>query len=78
MGDLKRGDEHWYVYLETFHDSDLGAARGRVHFVGATESRNTSWIFLEWQEDEITERFAKMSPLELWSFVEALDRRKPD
>lgn len=78
MGDLTRGGERWDVYLETMHDPDLGAARGRVHFVSVSESRSTSWIFLEWNEDDIAERFARMSPLELWSFVEALDRRGRD
>lgn len=77
MGDLTRGDERWDVYLETMHDADVGAARGRVHFVSDTETRSTSWIFLEWNEADIAERFAKMSPLELWSFVEALSRQSP-
>ena len=72
MGDLTRGGERWDVYLEMVHDPELDAARGRVHFVGAAESRSTSWIFLEWKEEDVSARFADLTPLELWTFVESL------
>jgi hypothetical protein len=32
----------------------------------------TGWIFLEWQEKDIQERFGEFSAVELLHFVEAL------
>lgn len=72
MGDLTRGSERWDVYLEMVHDAELDATRGRVHFVSAAEARSTSWIFLEWKEADVSARFADLSPLELWTFLESL------
>jgi len=74
MGELKRGEDRWDVYIETQSDADVGpgAVRGRVHFVSGDRQRTTSWIFLEWSEREIQERFGEFSAIELWHFVEAL------
>jgi hypothetical protein len=72
MGELKRGDQRWDVFLETHPDGDLGAVRGRIHFVSGEKHRMTGWIFLEWQERDIQERFGEFSAVELLHFVEAL------
>jgi hypothetical protein len=73
MGELKRGDRHWDVFLELEPASDLGAVRGRIHFVAETKHRSTGWIFLEWQEREVQDRFGEFSAVELWHFVESLE-----
>src|SRR2546421_8992022 len=75
MGELKRGDERWDVYIEMQPDVEVGggAVRGRVHFVSGERRRTTSWIFLEWSEREIQDRFGEFSAVELWHFVAALD-----
>ena len=75
MGELKRGDERWEVYIEMQPDADVGpgAVRGRVHFVSRERRRTTGWIFLELSEREIQERFGEFSAIELWHFVESLD-----
>jgi hypothetical protein len=73
MGELKRGDEHWEVFVEMQPDAEVGAVRGRVHFVSGERRRSTSWIFLEPSEREIQERFGEFSAVELWHFVAALD-----
>jgi hypothetical protein len=74
MGELKRGEQRWDVFLETQPDGDLGggAVRGRIHFVNGDLHRVTTWIFLEWQERDIHERFGEFSAVELLHFVEAL------
>lgn len=74
MGELKRGDQRWDVYLESQPDPELGAVRGRIHFVGGVGDvhRMTSWIFLEWQERDIQDRFGEFSAVELWHFLDAL------
>ena len=72
MGELKRGDERWDVYLEMQPDQELGAVRGRLHFVSGDHRRTTGWIFLEVSEREVQERFGEFSAVELWHFVEAL------
>ena len=75
MGELKRGEERWEVFLEIQPDPELGAGavRGRLHFVSAERRRTTSWIFLEWSEREVQDRFGEFSAVELWHFVAALD-----
>jgi hypothetical protein len=82
MGELKRGDEHWNVYLEMQPDTEVveggmgkatGAVRGRIHFVARDRHRMTGWVFLEWQERDIQERFGEFSAVELWHFLEALE-----
>ena len=72
MGELKRGERRWDVYVETQPDGDLGAVRGRVHFVGQ-EHRMTGWVFLEWSERDVYERFGEFSAVELWHFLEGLE-----
>ena len=77
MGELKRGDQRWDVYLEGQPDATLGggAVRGRIHFVsgGGEQHRVTGWIFLEWHEKDMQERFGEFSAVELLHFVEALE-----
>jgi hypothetical protein len=75
MGELKRGDDRWDVYIEMQPDAEVGAGavRGRVHFVSGERRRTTGWIFLEWSEREIQDRFGEFSAVELWHFVAALD-----
>lgn len=73
MGELTRGDQHWAVYLETQPESDLAAVRGRIHFVDHGRHKMTGWVFLEWQERDIHERFGEFSAVELWHFLEAVD-----
>ena len=72
MGELKRGDERWEVYIELQRDADVGAVRGRLHFLSSDRRRTTSWIFLEVSEREVVERFGEFSPVELWHFLEAI------
>lgn len=72
MGELRRGEQHWDVYLEAQADPGLGAVRGRLHFVSQQRHRATGWIFLEWQERDIQDRFGEFSAVELWHFVEAV------
>ena len=72
MGELKRGEQRWDVYLEGQPDTTLGAVRGRLHFVSGQQHKTTGWIFLERQEKEIHERFEEFSPVELLHFVESL------
>ena len=73
MGELKRGEQRWNVFLEMQPDAELAAVRGRVHFVGPERHRSTSWIFLEVSEREIQDRFGEFSAVELWHFVAALE-----
>ena len=75
MGELKRGDERWDVFIEMQPDAEVaaGAVRGRLHFVSAERRRTTGWIFLELSEREIQERFGEFSAIELWHFVAALE-----
>jgi hypothetical protein len=72
MGELKRGDERWDVYMEMQHDTEVGAVRGRLHFVNGERRRTTSWIFLEMSEREVQDRFGDFSAVELWHFLEAV------
>ena len=70
MGDLARGESRWNVYLET--TAQGASARGRVHFVSGARHRTTGWIFLEWSEQAVVERFGEFSPAELWKLLESL------
>ena len=72
MGELKRGQYRWDVYLELRPDADLGAIRGRIHFVGDGSQKTTGWVFLEWHEKDVMERFGEFSAVELLQFVEAI------
>lgn len=70
LGELARSDRTWNVYLETRPQGDSVA--GRLHFVDGTVSRTSGWIFLEWHEREVANRFNEFSPVELWRLVESL------
>jgi len=72
MGELSRGPVCWDVYLETALAPDLGAVRGRVHFVQGDRRRTSAWVFLERTDREVRERLAVFSSLELWSLLESL------
>jgi hypothetical protein len=72
MGELKRGDDRWNVYLEVQPDASVGAIRGRLHFVSAERHHETGWIFLERAEEDIRDRFGEFSAIELWHFLESL------
>jgi hypothetical protein len=72
MGELARGEARWDVYLEVQPDPENGQVRGRLHFVAGERHRSSAWIFLEWTEKEVRERFDEFSPNELWSLVESL------
>ena len=76
MGELKRGDQHWDVYLESQPDPGLGAVRGRLHFVAPNRHKMTGWVFLEWQERDIHERFGEFSAVELWHFVSSIEEEQ--
>src|SRR5437899_10316220 len=71
MGELKRGDDRWDVFIETQADAELGAVRGRVHFVTAERRRTTGWIFLELSGRDIQERFGEFAAVELRHLGEA-------
>jgi hypothetical protein len=70
LGDLARSQVRWSVYLETKAESQL--AEGRVHFVEGSRHKSTGWIFREWTEREIVNRFNEFSPIELWKILESL------
>ena len=72
MGELKRGPTRWDVYLELEPDAQLGAVRGRIHFVGEGGRKTTGWVFLERQDKDIVERFGEFSAVELLQFVESI------
>jgi hypothetical protein len=74
MGELARGDTHWDVVLETVRDGETGVVRGRIHFISGNDHRLSGWIFLEWQEKEVEERFAEFSAQELWNLLDSLSR----
>jgi len=70
LGDLARNQVRWSVYLETRQEG--GVAAGRVHFVEGARRRSTGWIFREFTERQIIERFNEFSPLELWKILDSL------
>ncbi len=72
MGQLARGDAQWDVYLEVQPRSERRSVRGRVHFVSGDRHRESAWIFLEWSERELRDRFNEFSATELWSLLESL------
>jgi hypothetical protein len=78
LGDLARSDQRWAVYLETQpHEGVHGfrggeAVAGRLHFIDGSRRRATAWIFLEWNDQAVLERFNEFSPIELWKMVESL------
>jgi len=72
MGELERGSSHWDVLLETAEDRAIRGVRGRIHFVSGNVHRLSGWIFLEWTEKEIDERFAGFSAQDLWNLLKSL------
>lgn len=72
MGELRKGEIHWDVYLEALKDADGRTVRGRVHFVAGDRHRGSAWIFVELTEREVMERFNEFSDVELWSLMESL------
>lgn len=72
MGQLARGELAWDVYLELQPDADRQSVRGRVHFVTGDRHRQSAWIFVEWNERDLRERFNEFSATELWSLLESL------
>jgi len=70
LGDLARSHTRWSVYLESRVAGSM--AQGRLHFVEGTRHKSTGWIFREWTEREINERFNEFSPIELWKILESL------
>ena len=73
MGDLVRGESNWDVLLETVVDPEVGAIRGRIHFISGTTHRLSSWIFLEWAEKDVETRFTEFSAQELWNLLGSLE-----
>ena len=73
MGELTRGELRWDVMLETVSDPSVKGFRGRVHFVGGNTHRLSGWIFLEWSEKDIEERFGEFSAQELWNLLDSLN-----
>jgi hypothetical protein len=74
MGVLERASSHWDVLLETANDTEVGAVRGRIHFVSGNIHRLSGWIFLEWTEKEVDSRFATFaaSAQQLWDLLKSL------
>ena len=71
-GELTRGSSHWDVLLETAPDAELGAIRGRIHFISGNLHRLSGWIFLEWSEKDIEARFSAFSAQDLWNLLKSL------
>jgi len=74
MGELARGENRWDVVLETVNDGSLGAIRGRIHFVSGNSHRLSGWIFLEWADKDVEERFSEFSAQELWNLLDSLSK----
>lgn len=72
MGELTRGQSHWDVLLEVARDSELGAIRGRIHFISGNIHRLSGWIFLEWSDKDIEARFSAFSAQDLWNLLDSL------
>jgi len=72
MGHLQRGEIRWEVYLESAPDPDRVTVRGRVHFVAGDRHRESAWVFLEYTDKDIRERFDEFSAVELWNLLESL------
>ncbi|HEX9727954.1 MAG TPA: hypothetical protein VGA37_05580 [Gemmatimonadales bacterium] len=72
MGELARGDNRWDVLLEVARDEEIGALRGRIHFVSGNRHLLSGWIFLEWAAKDIEARFTEFSAQELWNLLDSL------
>lgn len=71
-GELTRGSSRWDVLLETAKDDDLGAIRGRIHFISGNLHKLSGWIFLEWSEKDIEARFSVFSAQDHWNLLKSL------
>ena len=72
MGELQRGASHWVVLIECARDEEVGALRGRIHFISGVLHRLSGWIFLEWSARDIETRFNEFSAQELWNLLDSL------
>jgi hypothetical protein len=72
MGELQRGESRWDVLVEFARDEEVGALRGRIHFVTGQLHRVSGWIFLEWSARDIEARFGEFSAQELWNLLDSL------
>jgi hypothetical protein len=72
MGELQRGASHWDVVIEFARDEEVGALRGRIHFISGVLHRLSGWIFLEWSARDIETRFNEFSAQELWNLLDSL------
>lgn len=72
MGELQRGESHWEVLVEVARDEEVGALRGRIHFISGVLHRLSGWIFLEWAARDIETRFNEFSAQELWNLLDSL------
>lgn len=72
MGELARGESHWDVLLELARDEEIGALRGRIHFISGNLHQLSAWIFLEWSAKDIETRFGEFSAQELWNLLDSL------
>jgi hypothetical protein len=72
MGELQRGESRWDVLIEFARDDEIGALRGRIHFVSGHMHRVSGWIFLEWSAKDIESRFGEFSAQELWNLLDSL------
>jgi hypothetical protein len=72
MGELQRGESRWDVLVEFARDEEVGALRGRIHFVSGQVHRVSGWIFLEWSARDIEARFGEFSAQELWNLLDSL------
>jgi hypothetical protein len=72
MGELQRGESRWEVLVEVARDEEVGALRGRIHFISGVMHRLSGWIFLEWAARDIETRFNEFSAQELWNLLDSL------
>lgn len=72
MGELVRGESRWDVLIEYARDEEVGALRGRIHFISGNIHRLSGWIFLEWAVKDIETRFQEFSAQELWNLLDSL------
>src|SRR2546427_12847346 len=73
MGELKRGDERWDVFIEMQPDAEVaaGAVRVRLHFVSGERRRTTGWNFVEVSARVIQEGFGEFSAIQPWQLAAA-------
>jgi hypothetical protein len=60
------------VLIECARDDEVGALRGRIHFISGVLHRLSGWIFLEWSARDIETRFNEFSAQELWNLLDSL------